>query len=62
VFDPFAGLGTVPYRAVLKGRRGLGFELNHAYFLDAVSYLQAAENEVSMPSLFDLDSLTPNAE
>jgi hypothetical protein len=54
VFDPFSGLGTVPQRAVLKGRRGLGFELNPAYFLDSVSYLQAAEAEVSMPSLFDL--------
>jgi DNA modification methylase len=54
VFDPFSGLGTVPQRAVLKGRRGLGFELNPGYFLDSVSYLQAAEAEVSTPSLFDL--------
>jgi len=53
VYDPFCGLGTVPYRAILKGRRGGGSELNPAYFLDQVHYLKAAEKEVSMPSLFD---------
>ncbi len=54
VYDPFAGIGTVPYRAVLKGRRGAGSELNTAYFQDAVRYLQAAEAETGMPSLFDI--------
>jgi len=53
VYDPFCGLGTVPYRAILKGRRGGGSELSGAYFADQVHYLQAAEREVSMPSLFD---------
>ncbi len=53
VYDPFCGLGTVPYRAILKGRRGGGSELNPAYFMDQVHYLKAAEREVSMPSLFD---------
>jgi hypothetical protein len=57
VFDPFAGIGTVPYRAILKGRKGIGFELNHAYYLDACSYCQAAEAEITMPSLFDLAEL-----
>ena len=56
VLDPFAGIGSVPYRAVLLGRRGLGFELNPAYFADACAYLQAAEAEVTMPTLFDLDA------
>ena len=54
VYDPFCGLGTVPYRAILKGRKGGGSELNPAYFLDQVHYLQAAEREFSMPSLFDM--------
>lgn len=54
VFDPFAGLGTVPYMAVKMGRRGLGVELNPQYFADSVVYLRAAEREVSVPSLFDL--------
>lgn len=52
VFDPFAGLGTVPYRAVLKGRRGLGVELSHPYWLDACAYCKAAEQEIAMPDLF----------
>lgn len=54
VYDPFAGLFTVPYRAILKGRRGIGHELNPAYFLDGVSYCRAAEEKMSMPTLFDL--------
>jgi len=53
VYDPFAGLMTVPYRAILKGRRGGGSELNPAYFRDGLHYLKAAELEVSMPTLFD---------
>jgi hypothetical protein len=54
VYDPFCGLGTVPYRAVKLGRNGQGSELNPQYFLDSVQYLKAMEAEVSMPSLFDL--------
>lgn len=51
VFDPFSGLGTVAQRAVLQGRRGLGVELSHRYFLDACGYLQAAEQKIAMPDL-----------
>lgn len=54
VYDPFCGLGTVPYRAILKGRKGGGSELNPGYFMDQVHYLQSAEKQVSMPSLFDV--------
>jgi hypothetical protein len=53
VYDPFCGIGTVPYRAVKLGRRGQGSELNTQYFLDSVQYLQAMEHEIEMPSLFD---------
>ena len=53
VYDPFGGLMTVPYRAILKGRKGRASELNTAYLFDGVQYLRAAEREVSMPSLFD---------
>ncbi|WP_454988518.1 hypothetical protein [Capnocytophaga sputigena] len=52
--DPFGGLMTVPYRAVLKGRYGVGFELNPQYFLDGAVYCEAAKQKVSMPTLFDL--------
>ena len=64
VYDPFCGLGTVPYRAILKGRTGGGSELNPGYFMDQVHYLRSAERQVSMPSLFDLeaaDALQPQA-
>ena len=54
VFDPFGGLGTVPYRAIKLGRRGASVELNSNYFLDAVAHCEAAAREASMPSLFDL--------
>jgi len=54
VYDPFCGLGTVPYRALKLGRRGQGSELNTGYFFDSVQYLKAMEREVSMPSLFDV--------
>lgn len=53
VFDPFAGLMTVPYRAVLMGRRGYGVELNAGYWSDGVKYLRAAEEKINAPSLFD---------
>lgn len=53
VYDPFGGIGSVPYRAILKGRKALACELSSRYFMDAVHYLQSAEREMSMPSLFD---------
>ncbi|HAY3533758.1 TPA: DNA methylase N-4 [Elizabethkingia anophelis] len=54
ILDPFSGLGTVPYRAILKKRFGIGIELNSGYFFDGVSYCRAAEEKMNMPSLFDL--------
>lgn len=54
VLDPFAGIGTVPWTAVRLGRAGLGWELNPAYWSDAVSYCRAAERELNVPTLFDL--------
>lgn len=54
VLDFFGGLMTVPYRAILKGRYGIGIELSSQYFLDGASYCRAAEEEVTMPSLFDI--------
>jgi DNA modification methylase len=54
VYDPFGGLMTVPERAVRMGRYGIGCELNADYFRDGVGYLQAAEQDIDMPTLFDL--------
>lgn len=53
VFDPFGGIGTVPLRALKLGRRGLMTELNADYFRDAVGYLQAEEDKIDTPTLFD---------
>ncbi|KAF1008972.1 MAG: hypothetical protein GAK28_00604 [Luteibacter sp.] len=53
VYDPFAGLGTVPYMAVKMGRYGRGCELANLYFLDACGYCAGAERGLSMPGLFD---------
>ncbi len=53
VYDPFGGLMTVPMTAVKMHRYGKGCELNPDYFRDGVGYLQAVENEVDEPTLFD---------
>lgn len=58
IFDPFGGLFTVPYRALHLGRKGRAAELSTAYFMDGVKYLQAAEQKVSMPTLFDVTEVT----
>lgn len=54
VYDPFAGVGTVPLVALQMGRRGAGAELNPGYWGDAVSYLRAEERKKSAPTLFSL--------
>lgn len=48
VFDPFAGIGSVPYMAVRLGRRGMGCELKGSYFAQARANLERAEE---MPRL-----------
>ncbi len=53
VYDPFGGIMTVPMTAVKMGRYGKGCELNEDYFRDGVGYLQAAEDEIETPTLFD---------
>ena len=53
VYDPFGGLMTVPMTAVKMERYGFGCELNSDYFRDGVGYLEAADNEREMPTLFD---------
>ncbi|PWF25039.1 DNA methyltransferase [Corticimicrobacter populi] len=62
VYDPFGGLMTVPYRAIAQGRRGRAAELNPAYFLDGATYCKAAEREMSVPTLFDLEALDQEQE
>ena len=63
VFDPFAGIGTVPLRAVKAGRRGLGVELSPRYWRDAVAYLEAEDRTAAIPVLFDAVALsTPHPD
>ena len=52
VYDPFGGIMTVPYRAILLGRYGMGCELSPTYFLDGATYCKAAEDKIAMPDLF----------
>lgn len=54
VFDPFAGIGTVPYCAIRMGRYGLGTELNPGYWRDSVEYCREAEAKRLVPTLLDL--------
>jgi DNA modification methylase len=55
VFDPFAGLFTVPLRAVKLGRQGWGVELNRNYYQDGLYWMRRQESAKEMPSLFDLE-------
>ncbi len=57
VFDPFMGIGTVPYMAVQMKRKGYGIELSHPYFVDAVTYCRMAERKVATPTLFELEEV-----
>ena len=57
VYDPFSGLGTVPYMAVILGRRGYGVELHPDYFYDSVSYLREAEETALAPTLFEEETV-----
>lgn len=54
VLDPFAGIGSVGYRALLMNRKFLGFELSRSYWQDGLSYLRMAEEKMNTPTLFDL--------
>ena len=58
VFDPFGGIGTVPYCAVKMGRKGMSTELNFDYWRDSLTYMREAECDVTSPTLFDfMDSV-----
>lgn len=54
IYDPFGGLMTVPYRAILKQRFGMASELNATSFKDGLHYCREAEAKRNVPSLFDL--------
>ena len=55
VLDPFNGIGSTGYQALLMGRKYIGIELKESYYNVAVKNLQAAEqhNDTNNISLFD---------
>ena len=48
----WGGMTERERRAVLKKRRGAGSELNPDYFAHSVRYLQEAEKQAAVPTLF----------
>ncbi|MBA4852038.1 DNA methyltransferase [Emticicia sp. BO119] len=55
VLDPFGGIMSVPYVALLMDRKGLGIELNASYFDDGVKHCRNAElKKNSVLELFNL--------
>lgn len=62
IYDPFGGLMTVPYRAILKGRKGQASELSATYFHDGLHYCRKAEANMAVPSMFDLMGLGDQME
>lgn len=57
VYDPFGGIGSVPYQAIKIGRQGWMTELNLEYWKCGAGYCEAAANERAVPTLFDLDGV-----
>lgn len=62
VFDPFAGLMTVPYCAVRLKRKGVGIELGADYFDDGAWYVEQAARQRGVPTLFDEIESSDGAE
>lgn len=53
VYDPFGGIGTVPFRAIQMGRRGRSCELSEEYWRISASYCRSAEAKKTAPTLFE---------
>lgn len=52
VYDPFAGLGSVPYMALKMKRKGYGCELNAEYFKDSITHVRSVEAQSAVLTLF----------
>lgn len=62
IYDPFGGIGSVPYVAMKMGRKAYMSELNPEYFQFAVGYCeQIDEVKVEAPTLFDLAQFVATA-
>lgn len=58
VLDPFAGVCSVGFTAIEKGRRFIGCELKESYFRQGKKFLALAESRATAPRLFDLDTFS----
>lgn len=55
VLDPFSGIGSTGYQALLMGRKYVGIELKESYYnLSCKNLMQAEENKNDEISLFDV--------
>ena len=48
VFDPFGGIGSVPYMALRLGRRAIASELKESYYKCGIANCESALNEGSL--------------
>jgi DNA modification methylase len=55
VLTPFLGIGSEVYSAVKLGRRGIGCELKPSYWRTAVGNLTDLEEQMNLPTLFDVE-------
>lgn len=62
VYDPFAGIGSTLYQAVLMGRRGVGCELKRSYFDQAIKNLVVADRKAAAPKQVGFDYFTEESE
>jgi DNA modification methylase len=51
VFDPFTGIGSSAFQAVLMGRKAVGIELKESYYIQAVKNCKKAESELKSPQV-----------
>lgn len=55
VYDPFAGIGSTLYQAVLMGRRGVGCELKQSYFTQSAKNMLIASRKACAPKQVGFD-------
>lgn len=57
VYDPFGGLFSTAYKAIEMQRKAISVELNSEYFQDGCFYVNAKNYDLSVPTLFDLETV-----
>lgn len=57
VLDPFNGIASTGYQALLMGRKYIGIELKESYYNVSLKNLQSAESNsaIGQESLFEVD-------